>query len=120
MSIIKDLNENMKKIVEKAGYQEENVILQPSGRRDLGQFQLNDAMNLAKTYKKNPRIIAQDIVKVLEEDGRFTNLNIAGPGFINITLTDEYLGELLTKIYEDKSLNIDKRPKKKVVLGGLV
>lgn len=116
MSIIKDLNENMKKIVEKAGYQEENVILQPSGRRDLGQFQLNDAMNLAKTYKKNPRIIAQDIVKVLEEDGRFTNLNIAGPGFINITLTDEYLGELLTKIYEDKSLNIDKRPKKKVVL----
>ena len=116
MSIIKDLNENMKKIVEKAGYQEENVILQPSGRRDLGQFQLNDAMNLAKTYKKNPRIIAQDIVKVLEEDGRFTNLNIAGPGFINITLTDEYLGELLTRIYEDKSLNIDKRPKKKVVL----
>ena len=116
MSIIKDLNENMKKIVEKAGYQEENVILQPSGRRDLGQFQLNDAMNLAKIYKKNPRIIAQDIVKVLEEDGRFTNLNIAGPGFINITLTDEYLGELLTKIYEDKSLNIDKRPKKKVVL----
>ena len=116
MSIVKDLNENMKKIVEKAGYQEENVILQPSGRRDLGQFQLNDAMNLAKTYKKNPRIIAQDIVKVLEEDGRFTNLNIAGPGFINITLTDEYLGELLTKIYEDKSLNIDKRPNKKVVL----
>ena len=116
MSIIKDLNENMKKIVEKAGYQEENVILQPSGRRDLGQFQLNDAMNLAKIYKKNPRIIAQDIVKVLEEDGRFTNLNIAGPGFINITLTDEYLGELLTKIYEDKSLNIDKQPKKKVVL----
>ncbi len=116
MSIIKDLNKNMKKIVEKTGYQEENVILQPSGRRDLGQFQLNDAMNLAKIYKKNPRIIAQDIVKVLEEDGRFTNLNIAGPGFINITLTDEYLGELLTKIYEDKSLNIDKRPKKKVVL----
>ena len=116
MSIIKDLEKDIKSIVEKSGYQVENLVLQPSGRRDLGQFQLNDAMNLAKVYKKSPRVIAEDIVKELEKDNRFTNLNIAGPGFINITLTDEYLGSLLTKIYEDKSLNIDKREKKTVVL----
>ena len=116
MSIIKSLEKDIKDIVEKAGYQVENLILQPSGRRDLGQFQLNDAMNLAKVYKKAPRVIAEDIVKELEQDTRFTNLNIAGPGFINITLTDEYLGSLLTKIYKDKSLNIDKREKKTVVL----
>ena len=116
MSIIKDLEKDIKSIVEKSGYQVENLVLQPSGRRDLGQFQLNDAMNLAKVYKKSPRVIAEDIVKELEKDTRFTNLNIAGPGFINITLTDEYLGSLLTKIYEDKSLNIDKREKKTVVL----
>lgn len=116
MSIIKNLEKDIKEIVENAGYQVDNLILQPSGRRDLGQFQLNDAMNLAKVYKKTPRVIAEDIVKELEKDNRFTNLNIAGPGFINISLTDEYLGSLLTKIYEDKSLNIDKREKKKVVL----
>ena len=116
MSIIKSLEKDIKDIVEKAGYQVENLILQPSGRRDLGQFQLNDAMNLAKVYKKSPRVIAEDIVKELEQDNRFTNLNIAGPGFINISLTDKYLGSLLTKIYEDKSLNIDKREKKTVVL----
>ena len=116
MSIIKNLEKDIKEIVENAGYQVDNLILQPSGRRDLGQFQLNDAMNLAKVYKKAPRVIAEDIVKELEKDNRFTNLNIAGPGFINISLTDEYLGSLLTKIYEDKSLNIDKREKKKVVL----
>ena len=116
MSIIKDLEKDIKSIVEKSGYQVENLILQPSSRRDLGQFQLNDAMNLARVYKKSPRVIVEDIVKELEKDNRFTNLNIAGPGFINITLTDEYLGSLLTKIYEDKSLNIDKREKKTVVL----
>lgn len=116
MSIIKSLEKDIKDIVEKAGYQVENLVLQPSGRRDLGQFQLNDAMNLAKVYKKAPRVIAEDIVKELEQDNRFTNLNIAGPGFINISLTDEHLGSLLTKIYEDKSLNIDKREKKTVVL----
>lgn len=116
MSIIKKLNNDIEKLVEQAGYKVENLVLQPSGRRDLGQFQLNDAMTLAKTYKKSPRIIAEDIIKVLEQDNRFTNLNIAGPGFINITLTDAYLGELLTQIYEDKNLNIDKRPRKKVIL----
>lgn len=116
MSIIKKLNEDMEKLVEQAGYKVESLTLQPSGRRDLGQFQLNDAMTLAKSYKKSPRIIAEDIIKVLEQDDRFTNLNIAGPGFINITLTDKYLGQLLTQIYEDKNLNIDKRPRKKIIL----
>ena len=116
MSIIKELNEDISKLVKEAGYEAENLVLQPSGRRDLGEFQLNDAMTLAKTYKKSPRIIAEDIIKVLEQDNRFTNLNIAGPGFINITLTDQYLGELLTKIYENKNLNIDKRPRKKIIL----
>ena len=116
MSIIKELNEDISKLVKEAGYETENLVLQPSGRRDLGEFQLNDAMTLAKTYKKSPRIIAEDIIKVLEQDNRFTNLNIAGPGFINITLTDQYLGELLTKIYENKNLNIDKRPRKKIIL----
>ena len=116
MSIIKELNEDISKLVKEAGYEAENLVLQPSGRRDLGEFQLNDAMTLAKTYKKSPRIIAEDIIKDLEQDNRFTNLNIAGPGFINITLTDKYLGELLTKIYENKNLNIDKRPRKKIIL----
>lgn len=116
MSIIKELNEDISKLVKEAGYEAENLVLQPSGRRDLGEFQLNDAMTLAKTYKKSPRIIAEDIIKVLEQDNRFTNLNIAGPGFINITLTAKCLGELLTKIYENKNLNIDKRPRKKIIL----
>ena len=35
MSIIKKLNEDIEKLVEKAGYKVENLILQPSGRRDL-------------------------------------------------------------------------------------
>ena len=116
MSIIKKLNNDIEKLVEQAGYKVENLALQPSGRRDLGQFQLNDAMTLARTYKKSPRLIAEDIIKILQQDSRFTNLNIAGPGFINITLTDAYLGELLTQIYEDKNLNIDKRPRKKIIL----
>lgn len=116
MSIIKTITKEIENIVKKAGYEVENLVLQPSGRKDLGQYQLNDAMPLAKKYGKNPRMIAEDIVKELEQDSRFTNVNIAGPGFINITLTDEYLVEVLNKISTDINLNIDKEDPKKIII----
>ena len=116
MSIIKNITEELELIVKQAGYEVDNLVLQPSGRKDLGQYQLNDAMPLAKKYGKNPRMIAEDIVKLLEQDNRFTNINIAGPGFINITLTDEYLVELLNKIATDIDVNIDKEKPKKIVI----
>ena len=116
MSIIKNITKELKEIVKTAGYDVENLILQPSGRKDLGQYQLNDAMPLAKKYGKAPRVIAEDIVKLLEQDKRFTNINIAGPGFINITLTDEYLVELLNQISGNIEENIDKEEPKKIVI----
>lgn len=116
MSIIKNITKDLQEIVLKAGYEVENLVLQPSGRKDLGQYQLNDAMTLAKKYGKNPRMIAEDIVKVLEQDNRFTNINIAGPGFINITLTDEYLVEIINTLSNDLEKNIDKEESKKVII----
>ena len=116
MSIIKTLTKDLKEIVSQAGYEVENLILQPSGRKDLGQYQLNDAMTLAKKYGKNPRMIAEDITKELEKDKRFTNINIAGPGFINITLTDEYLVEVINKISTNIEESIDKEEQKKIII----
>ena len=116
MSIIKTITNDVQELVKKAGYEVENLILQPSGRKDLGQYQLNDAFNLAKKYGKNPRTIAEDIVKALETDSRFTNINIAGPGFINITLTDEYLVDALNKIFNNIEKNIDREDPKKIII----
>lgn len=116
MSIIKELEQELKNIIATAGYEIENFTLQKSSRPDLGQYQINDAMTLAKSYHKNPREIAEEIKKTIEKDTRFTNINIAGPGFINITLTDEYLKDLLNMINNDINNIIDKKEKKKVIL----
>ena len=116
MSIIKELEKDINEIVKKAGYDEEEIVLETSNRRDLGEYQLNEAMKLTKTYHKNPREIAGDIVNELEKDSRFTNINIAGPGFINISLSEEYKVELLNKINEDINNNIDKKEPKKVII----
>jgi arginyl-tRNA synthetase len=116
MSLIKTIEKEIKNIIESSGYSLENFVLQPSSRPDLGQYQINDSMVLAKKYGKNPRDIANDIVKELEKDKRFTNINIAGPGFINISLTDEYLTELLNMINTDITSVIDKKEPKKIIL----
>lgn len=116
MSLIKNIEKEIKNTIESSGYSLENFLLQPSSRPDLGQYQINDSMVLAKKYGKNPRDIANDIVKGLEKDKRFTNINIAGPGFINISLTDEYLTELLNMINTDITSVIDKKEPKKIIL----
>ena len=116
MSILKGLEQDLKNIVKEAGYDVEKLYLEPSNRRDLGEYQLNDAMQLAKQYHENPREIAIKIVKELEKDKRFTNINIAGPGFINISLSDEYTYDFLNRIREDIFNNIDKKENKKIII----
>lgn len=116
MSILKELIQDIKENINKAGYEVETPAIETSNRKDLGEYQLNDAMQLAKAYHENPRAIAEKIVNVLKEDERFTNINIAGPGFINITLSNKYKLEILNKMSEDIFSNIDKKDKKKVII----
>ena len=116
MSIYTELKQELKQILKNAGYEVETLSLETSNRRDLGEYQLNDAMQLARTYKQNPREIAAKIVAELEKDDRFTNINIAGPGFINISLSEKYAKDILNRINEDIFNNIDKKDYKKVVI----
>jgi arginyl-tRNA synthetase len=66
-----------------------------SNRPDLCQFQCNGALAMAKKLGDNPRNIAQKIVEHLKDRPLFSSLDIAGPGFINITLTDEYIRDVI-------------------------
>lgn len=116
MSIIKELERQVEKKIEESGYEIDNFKLQVTNRPDLGEYQINDAMQLAKKYHKNPREIAEDIKEKLEELNIFTNINIAGPGFINVSLSDEFLINIIEKMSTDIESNIDKQEKKTIVL----
>jgi arginyl-tRNA synthetase len=65
--------------------------VQVSDRPDLAQFQCNGALAAAKDAKANPRIIAEKIAARLKSDPQFAKVGIAGPGFINLDLTDAAL-----------------------------
>ena len=116
MSILKQLEIDLTNIVKQAGFEIDKLALETSNRRDLGEYQLNDAMQLARVYKQNPRDIAQKIVDELEKDDRFEKINIAGPGFINFSLSKKYTITFLNEVNKDIYANIDKKENKTVVI----
>jgi arginyl-tRNA synthetase len=63
----------------------------PSDRPDLADFQSNGALAAAKRLGKNPREIAAAVAERLAGDPRLAAVEIAGPGFINLKLTDAAL-----------------------------
>ncbi len=65
--------------------------VQRSDRPDLAQFQCNGALAAAKSVRGNPREIAQRIAARLKADPLFAKIDIAGPGFINLDVSDEAL-----------------------------
>lgn len=67
-------------------------------------------MKLAKLAKKPPREIAQEIADSLSKD-IFLKVEVAGPGFINLTLNPEFLSEQINRLVHDPRLGIS-LPKK--------
>ncbi len=62
-----------------------------SDRPDLAQFQCNGALGAAKSAGRNPRELGEKIAARLKADPLFASVTVAGPGFVNMTLTDEAL-----------------------------
>lgn len=69
-----------------------DVMVEVPKRRKNGDFSSNIAMQLTKVLKDNPRNIAEKIVdKIKDNTKEIDKVEIAGPGFINIYLKDEYV-----------------------------
>lgn len=114
MSFIKETENYITNVIKKCGYEVDNVILESSSRRDLGEFQINVCMGLAKKYGKNPREIAESIIS--EFDDRFYSVNIAGPGFINVSISDKYLLEYINSNIKDTTGFVDKGDEKTIIV----
>ncbi len=70
-------------------WSEKTVIELPKDPKH-GDLATNVAMTLAKASGKNPRALASEIVEELNQNPLFTKVEIAGPGFINITFNDSF------------------------------
>ncbi len=70
----------------------------------FGDFATNAALQLAKPLGRNPREIAEEIAASLRDTGNYEKVEVAGPGFINITLSGSVLLALIRE--EPRAINM--------------
>ena len=92
MNIQQILSDKIKQAMIAAGADENaEALFRQSGKPEFGDYQANGAMGAAKKLGINPREFAQKILDNLNLDGIAEKLEIAGPGFINIFLSKDWL-----------------------------
>lgn len=81
-----------------------------STQEKFGHYQFNSAMKLAKPLQKKPREIAESIISALDKTDQgkpfIDMLEIAGPGFVNITLNPHYLSEYVEALIRAPKLGL--------------
>lgn len=108
LSLEKLVNDKTAKIFASLGLDTAFASVKVSDRPDLSDFQCNGALALAKKERKNPREIAARIATELEKDSDLAKVSVDGPGFLNITLNDEFIAANMQKMAEDENLGIAK------------
>lgn len=116
MSLIKYLNDVVIQSFLKNGIELNGNVVKLSDRPDLSQFQCNKALEMAKQLKQNPRLIAESVVNNLKDNPIFKDVSIAGPGFINMTLSDTFLANFVQEMSIDPKLGVDPVKPKKILI----
>jgi arginyl-tRNA synthetase len=81
-------------------------MIRPTADPKHGDYQANCAMPLSKQVGGNPREVAADLVSRLRVDDICGPPEIAGPGFINLTLKDSYLTDALRGMVDDPRCSV--------------
>lgn len=95
------------------------VEITASTQEKFGDYQYNSAMKLSKILKLPPRSIAEKVCSYLElNEGFIQQLEIAGPGFINIHLNPAYLSQGVNALLRDCYLGVEKSttPPQRIVI----
>ncbi len=108
MSIIADLSQLVSDAFQELGLDRGFGAVATSRRPDLAHFQCNGAMAAAKQARRAPRQIAEEVVAILRAHPEFDVVEVAGPGFINIKLTEPALAARADEMRLDERLGCER------------
>ncbi len=109
MQIKSQLNSLISQALKSLEVEDSTSQVTEASKPEFGDYQFNGAMALAKSLKKKPRDIASDIIDNIPPNSIISNLEIAGPGFINITISKEWIEEGLKSIFDSDRLGVEKK-----------
>lgn len=113
------MNKELKEVIKKLYNIDNEAEILISNRPDLCDYQYNGTFELAKSLHKSPFDIGLGIVdelnKFTEVFNKFSKIEVVKPGFINFTLNDAYINELLNEMNVKEKFNIN-LPKKETII----
>ena len=107
------------KAVADAGYEAVNYSVETPREKSNGDFSTNAAMLLTKVAKKAPRLIAEELISGMNCEGTYIDrVEVAGPGFINFYLNNNWLYDVIDLVEKmgDRYGSIDYGKNKKVMV----
>ena len=96
-----------------------NIEIGYSADDKFGDYASPIGMRLAKILKKNPMEIAEGIINNIENNKYFDKIEVAKPGFINMTLSKEFINEKINDLLKDENYGkniINENEKKKILI----
>jgi len=101
--------EAIKKALIELDYPTDNISVVVSNRPELADYQYNGVFSLAKELHNNPIVIGEEITNKLNElnYNSFSKIEFAKPGFINFTLSNEFINEALNEMLSKPKFNIN-------------
>lgn len=106
MSILTDLSTLVGDAFARTGLDRAYGEVVVSQRPELADYQCNGALAAAKGAGRNPRELAAEIGEMIGADPRLAAAEVAGPGFLNLSVADAYLAEKLEDMHGDDRLSI--------------
>ena len=117
--MVEKLEELITMVFNKLGYNLRARVIK-SNRPDISDYQCDDAFKLAKEYHRNPIELGNEVVNELNnlEDFNkyFSKVEFVNPGFINMTLSDEFINENIRLISSDNKFGIKNSPVENYVM----
>ena len=106
MNILNELSKTVQEAFNNADLNDEPIILKASSNPDFGDYQINGVMGAAKKLKTNPRELANRVAEQLKQSPVFEKVEVAGPGFINLTLSTDFIEKNIQAALSDNRLNV--------------
>ncbi len=117
MNIIKLLEDKVIKALIAAGAPEGTpAMIRASARSNFGDYQCNAVMAAAKKMGMNPCNLAQQVVNHLDLEGIASKLEVAGPGFINIYLDNQWLAKAIETSVHDSRAGVAETNNKQTIV----
>ena len=115
MNLKQYLDDQIEQALSLAGAAGSPAVVKQASKPEFGHYQANGVMGAAKQLGKKPRELASALTTHLSLDAA-ASTEIAGPGFINITLKPAFVAQELARVAADPRFGVAKEKPRKVVI----